>query len=112
MVIYNKILGKSLRPDGDDHFLVTAGGGETWHELVKYSIEHSCGGIENLSLIPGSAGAAPIQNIGAYGVELKDHFHELEAIDLTSGDVRIFSKEDCAFGYRDSVFKRSEKEST
>lgn len=109
LVIYNKILGKSLRPDGDDHFLVTAGGGETWHELVKYSIEHSCGGIENLSLIPGSAGAAPIQNIGAYGVELKDHFHELEAIDLTSGDVRIFSKEDCAFGYRDSVFKRSEK---
>lgn len=109
LVIQNKILGKTLQADGPEHCLVTAGGGESWHALVLYAIEQGCGGIENLSLIPGSVGAAPIQNIGAYGVELKDHFHALEAVELTTGAVQRFDAAACAFGYRDSVFKRGEK---
>ncbi len=85
--------------------LVKIAAGEIWHEVVLWAIEHNLGGIENLSLIPGTIGAAPMQNIGAYGVELASVFHSLEAIEIGTGKVVSFSKEDCKFGYRDSIFK-------
>ena len=94
----------------DEHTaVVAADGGVVWHDLVLWSIENDLGGIENLSLIPGSVGAAPIQNIGAYGVEIKDVFDHLEAIELTSGELYLFNREDCRFGYRDSIFKQDHK---
>ena len=85
--------------------ILNANAGENWHDLVLFSIKQGLGGIENLSLIPGKAGAAPIQNIGAYGVELKDVFHHLTAFDLTNGNETIFTREQCRFAYRESIFK-------
>jgi UDP-N-acetylmuramate dehydrogenase len=84
--------------------------GENWHELVEYSLDNGFYGLENLSLIPGSVGAAPIQNIGAYGVELKDVFAELSALNIQSGLMVTFTNESCQFGYRDSIFKQSLKD--
>lgn len=95
--------------EGSDEVLVTAGAGVNWHELVLDTLKHGYCGLENLSLIPGNVGAAPIQNIGAYGVELKDCFVTLRAVELISGKVREFSAVDCQFGYRDSIFKNSLK---
>lgn len=96
--------------DEDDHQVqVKAGAGVNWHQLVLHCIDQGFGGIENLSLIPGTVGAAPLQNIGAYGVELKDTFHSLEAVHIKSGELRRFHKEECQFGYRDSIFKNSLK---
>jgi UDP-N-acetylmuramate dehydrogenase len=91
------------------HVFVRAGAGENWHAFVRYTIARNWGGLENLSLIPGNVGAAPIQNIGAYGVELKDSFYELEAYDLKEKKVFAFGVNDCLFGYRESIFKTSEK---
>lgn len=97
--------GKTLL-DSDDHAnFVQAAGGENWHEFVRWTIDQGYAGLENLSLIPGTVGAAPIQNIGAYGVELVDVFESLQAFDLQTGEVREFSKEACQFAYRDSFFK-------
>ncbi|MGV3540991.1 MAG: UDP-N-acetylmuramate dehydrogenase, partial [Rufibacter sp.] len=107
-VLLNRIKGITQAEAGT-HVLVTAGSGETWHDLVLYTIEQDLGGIENLSLIPGTVGAAPLQNIGAYGVELKDAFHQLEALEIATGEVVTFNKEQCAFGYRESIFKREGK---
>ncbi len=98
----------SERQAGDD-VLVTVGAGVNWHQLVLDSLEKGYSGLENLSLIPGNVGAAPIQNIGAYGVELRDRFVSLRAVELASGDIREFSAQDCQFGYRDSIFKRALK---
>ncbi len=92
-----------------DSVLVKAAAGEDWHKFVTYCVNQGFGGLENLSLIPGNVGSCPIQNIGAYGVEVKDSIFSVEAIDLQSGEIRIFSKEDCRFGYRDSIFKRDLK---
>ncbi|MCU0317827.1 MAG: UDP-N-acetylmuramate dehydrogenase [Amoebophilaceae bacterium] len=92
------------------HVWVKAGAGVNWHTLVRYCVEKGYSGIENLSLIPGTVGAAPIQNIGAYGVTLSDTFESLEAMEVDSGSVRTFTTQDCAFGYRDSVFKNACKE--
>ncbi|BDS13714.1 UDP-N-acetylmuramate dehydrogenase [Aureispira anguillae] len=109
LVVHNQIKGIELVEENATNVWIRVGGGEVWHELVLWSIEQGYAGLENLSLIPGSVGAAPIQNIGAYGVELKDVFHHLEAIDLATGQTQFFSLEDCEFGYRDSIFKRAMK---
>lgn len=109
LVLHNQLKGIEVEAETDSHVWLSAGGGVVWHELVMESLSHAYGGLENLALIPGSAGAAPIQNIGAYGLELKDVFARLEAIDLTTGETVVFEEADCRFGYRDSVFKQEVK---
>lgn len=88
-----------------DTVIIEAGAGEVWNDLVNFCVNHGFAGMENLSLIPGSVGASPIQNIGAYGVELKDVFESCRAFEIATGQIKTFSKEDCRFGYRESVFK-------
>jgi UDP-N-acetylmuramate dehydrogenase len=105
LVVHNTIKGLELSNETEEDVLVTAGSGEVWHDLVVFAIEKNLGGIENLSLIPGSVGAAPIQNIGAYGVELKETMVSLVAINTLSGELRTFSNKECNFGYRNSIFK-------
>ena len=109
LILRNEIKGKEIIKETDDQVFVKVGAGENWHEFVLFCIENNWGGLENLSLIPGSVGASPMQNIGAYGVEIKDFFHELEAYNIQSKDVETFSHTDCEFGYRESVFKRKLK---
>jgi len=92
-----------------DHVIVEAGAGEVWNELVTYCVNYGFAGMENLSLIPGSVGASPIQNIGAYGVELKDVFHSCRAFEIATGKFKTFVKDECGFGYRESVFKSALK---
>jgi UDP-N-acetylmuramate dehydrogenase len=109
LVIRNLIRGKEIIDETDEHIFLKAYSGENWHELVMYCVQRNWGGIENLSLIPGTVGAAPMQNIGAYGVELEKVFVELEAFNLETFELEVFNKEACAFGYRESVFKRNLK---
>jgi len=109
-VVLNHVRGRNIVAESDSDVLVEACGGENWHELVMWSLQQGLSGIENLSLIPGLVGAAPIQNIGAYGVELADVTDSLQALDLGSGQVRNFTCEDCHFGYRDSRFKSADAE--
>ncbi len=104
-VVRVELKGRAIAEDGPEP-LVWAAAGENWHETVLWALGQDLGGIENLSLIPGTVGAAPMQNIGAYGVELESVFHSLEAIEVGTGDVHTFSKEACRFGYRDSIFKQ------
>ncbi len=108
LIIHINIKGISHRIDGDNVYL-TAGGGEVWNDLVHYAVDHEFAGIENLSLIPGSVGASPVQNIGAYGVELMDVFDSCQAFEISSGQIRTFTSEECNFSYRDSIFKSSLK---
>lgn len=110
LVLRNEIRGITLRHETEKEVIVCAGAGEVWHEFVLHCIENGYGGIENLSLIPGSVGASPMQNIGAYGVEIKDVFESLEAYHIPSGEVHTFRKDECRFGYRESVFKRELKD--
>jgi UDP-N-acetylmuramate dehydrogenase len=110
LVIKNEIGGIELVDDTPDSFVVKSGAGIVWHKLVMHCIQNGYAGIENLSLIPGNVGAAPMQNIGAYGVELQNVFHSLEAVEMATGEVRNFNAEECQFGYRESVFKRKLKE--
>lgn len=105
VVLHNRILGRSVERETAEEVIVKVGGGENWHEVVQWTLTNNWGGAENLSLIPGTVGAAPIQNIGAYGVELKDLFYGLEAIDLSTGEQLYFAPEACQFGYRHSIFK-------
>jgi UDP-N-acetylmuramate dehydrogenase len=104
LVVKISIPGISAIAEGED-IIVTAGAGVVWNDLVNYCVAHNYAGIENLSLIPGTVGASPIQNIGAYGVEIKDVFESCRAFDIESSEVRIFTHADCRFGYRDSIFK-------
>jgi len=110
LVLRNEIKGFEVIEETEDFVTVKSGAGEVWHEFVLRCIENGYGGIENLSLIPGSVGASPMQNIGAYGVEIKDVFVSLEAYHISSGEIQTFNKEACAFGYRESVFKRKLKD--
>src|ERR1700741_2580191 len=109
LVIKNNIQGKELIRQDENHYYVRIGAGENWHEFVLWCIENNYSGVENLSLIPGNVGASPMQNIGAYGVEIKEVFHELEAVHVESGEQVVFSNTDCHFGYRESVFKNKFK---
>jgi len=109
ILLKNEIKGISVVGEDEDHVYVKAGAGETWHSFVMDCIKNDRAGLENLSLIPGNVGASPMQNIGAYGVEIKDSFHELEAYHLQDHTIVKFNNEDCHFGYRESVFKRQYK---
>lgn len=109
LVIQMNIKGINVESENEEQVQVRVMAGENWHQFVLWCIENSYGGYENLSLIPGLVGTAPIQNIGAYGVELKDHFISCEVIDTQTGDLLSLSKEACEFGYRDSVFKKSQE---
>ena len=99
------LMGKDIANEDDDAVYVSAAGGENWHEFVQWTIQQGFAGLENLSLIPGCVGAAPIQNIGAYGVEISNTFHSLQTVNLDNGDIQEFNKEQCQFGYRESFFK-------
>ncbi len=109
LVVKNNLKGIEVIKETDDSVFVKCAAGEVWHEFVMWCISKNYGGLENLSLIPGCTGASPMQNIGAYGVEIKDTFYELEAIHASTGEVKTFSKSDCEFGYRESVFKHQFK---
>ncbi len=110
LVLKNEIKGiKTIRED-EHHVYVQAGAGENWHQFVLYCIQHGLAGVENLSLIPGNVGASPMQNIGAYGVEIKDVFYSLEAYHIKDKKLINFTLNDCEFGYRESVFKKRYKD--
>jgi UDP-N-acetylmuramate dehydrogenase len=105
MAIIIRIPGIELLVEEDEHVLVRVGAGVDWDDLVQYSLTHKWYGLENLSIIPGTVGACPIQNVGAYGVEIKDFFHELTALEINTLQESILSKTECRFNYRDSIFK-------
>ncbi len=105
VVLKVEVMGRRLVAESPRAFVVEAGAGEPWHSLVAWTLQQGWPGLENLALIPGSVGASPVQNIGAYGVELKDRFHSLDAVDLVTGRTVTLGPEECRFGYRDSVFK-------
>ncbi|MDP4172990.1 MAG: UDP-N-acetylmuramate dehydrogenase [Bacteroidota bacterium] len=109
LMIKNLIKGIKKVYENEDIVLIEAGAGEVWEDFVQYTVDNNWGGLENLSLIPGTVGASPIQNIGAYGTEIKDVFEELKGYNLETGEVSAFSLAQCRFGYRDSVFKRELK---
>lgn len=101
--------GKRIVEQNNDYAILEVAAGEIWHDTVLWTIANGFGGLENLSLIPGQVGTAPVQNIGAYGVELKDHFYELDGIVIGTGEKKTFTLEECEFGYRDSIFKNEWK---
>ena len=109
-VLKNEVKGIELQHEDADYVYVKVGAGENWHQFVLHCIDHNWAGIENLSLIPGNVGASPIQNIGAYGVELDDVFWSLEAFHLFEKRIHTFTREDCEFGYRNSIFKERYKD--
>jgi UDP-N-acetylmuramate dehydrogenase len=110
LVLKIEIKGKSLIEERADCWIVEAGAGENWHEFVQWTLTKGYPGLENLALIPGCVGATPVQNVGAYGVETKDRFESLEMFDLTTGEQRRLVADECAFAYRDSVFKQALKD--
>ncbi|WP_411767877.1 UDP-N-acetylmuramate dehydrogenase [Winogradskyella sp. A3E31] len=109
LVLHINIKGITIISETENTITVEVSAGENWHEFVLFCIDNNYGGVENLSLIPGNVGTAPMQNIGAYGVELKDVFESCKALDIASLEEKTFNKEDCNFGYRESVFKRQLK---
>ena len=110
LVIHPDIKGIETIKEDDENIWLQLGSGVSWHTFVLYCVEKNYGGIENLSLIPGTVGAAPLQNIGAYGVEVKDVIVSVEAVSVDDGTIRVFSKEECKFGYRESIFKKELKD--
>lgn len=108
LVIRLNIQGITAQEQDTDVF-ITAGAGVVWHSLVQYTVAHGYAGMENLSLIPGTVGASPVQNVGAYGVEIKDIFHSCQVFIIETGELKTFNKQDCHFGYRDSIFKNELK---
>lgn len=109
LVLRNELTGIEIIEENDSHVIIKSGAGEVWHDFVLFCVDHNFGGVENLSLIPGSVGASPMQNIGAYGAEIKDVFVSLEALHIASGEIHSFDNAACEFGYRESVFKRKLK---
>ncbi len=109
LVLKVELLGKRLHSQTAKAWIIEASAGENWHDLVTWTLENGFPGLENMALIPGSVGASPVQNIGAYGVELQDRFESLDAVDLTTGQPFTLNAAQCAFGYRDSVFKHTSK---
>ena len=109
LVVKVEIMGKNVIEENDSTITLRVGSGENWHQFVMYCVDRNYGGVENLSLIPGTVGAAPMQNIGAYGVEIKKNILGVEAIEISTGDVRYFDNEGCRFGYRESIFKQELK---
>ncbi len=107
LVVHVQLKGRRILEHNEQQCIIAGAAGENWHDFVLWSIEQGCGGLENLSLIPGTVGAAPIQNIGAYGRELKDYFHSALVFDVLKGEFSEFFSDDCAFAYRDSIFKKS-----
>jgi UDP-N-acetylmuramate dehydrogenase len=105
LVIHINLKGKTIVSEEGDSILIKCSAGENWHEFVLWCIDHNYGGLENMSLIPGNVGTSPIQNIGAYGVELKDTFHSCEALNLQTLKIETFTNTDCKFDYRNSIFK-------
>lgn len=110
IVLKNEINGIQIIKEDEHYVYVKAGAGENWHQFVLYCLQHNLAGVENLSLIPGNVGASPMQNIGAYGVEIKDVFYDLEALHIVENKMHTFSLNDCDFGYRESVFKKKFKD--
>jgi len=110
LVIKNEIKGISVEEQSKACVLVTAGAGEDWDNFVAYCVENNYGGLENLSLIPGVVGTSPVQNIGAYGVEVKDTIYQVTAYDIKTGQISVLNNTQCSFGYRDSVFKHTFKD--
>ncbi len=110
LVLHVAVPGLRIIKDEKDHVLIEAGSGVVWHDVVEFAVKNRLGGLENLALIPGFCGAAPIQNIGAYGAEIKDVFDHLTAINIKTGHTEIFNKTSCEFGYRTSVFKTKLKD--
>jgi UDP-N-acetylmuramate dehydrogenase len=110
LVIHNSLKGIKVVDEDDHKVTIKVASGEIWHDLVLHAINNNWGGIENLSLIPGTVGAAPMQNIGAYGVEAKETIIKVDAIDRSTGASRSFDRDECRFGYRESVFKHELKE--
>lgn len=111
LVLRVEIAGRRLVEETDKGWLIEAGAGENWHGFVAWTLDQGWPGLENMALIPGTVGASPVQNIGAYGVELQDRFHSLDAIDLQTGDTFTLDAAQCGFGYRDSVFKHAAADS-
>ena len=109
LVMHLNIKGKQIISQSEENVLVKSNAGENWHEFVLWTLENNFGGLENLSLIPGNVGTSPIQNIGAYGIELKDTFHSCEALNLETLDIETFTNSDCKFDYRNSIFKHEAK---
>lgn len=109
LVVHIDIKGISIDKEDDKNIYLTVNAGENWHEFVLWCVNNDYGGLENLSLIPGNVGTCPIQNIGAYGVEVKDTITKVEAIEIETGKLKVFSNNDCQFGYRNSVFKNQLK---
>ena len=109
LVIHIDLKGKKIIKENDDFVWVESQAGENWHEFVLWTIEQNFGGLENMSLIPGNVGTTPVQNIGAYGTEIKDTFVSCTAMNITNQEIRTFTKDECHFGYRESIFKNEVK---